>query len=221
MACSFQEKQINPLGQEVVQCLLPAGVCPIQVQQEGLDGKPLITCSQPHCVLVDWQVVMLEKLPTEEVGRFMTPDPVTAQPATPLKSLAQMMMDADLQQIFVVDEQRRPVGFVSRTDLLALLARIKTESSDRNGQTLVEERGGPMQARSVCYGADTTWHESNDWHHRLIERRAYARWRAKGCPGGTALQDWLEAEAEVALELRREANPYLCDSRGTVEIAPQ
>jgi len=37
--------------------------------------------------------------------------------------------------------------------------------------------------------------------HEMIARRAYNRWLARGCPTGTALQDWLGAEAEVEEEL--------------------
>jgi len=36
-----------------------------------------------------------------------------------------------------------------------------------------------------------------------IARRAYLNWQARGCPGGTDLQDWLEAEAELKKELRQ------------------
>jgi hypothetical protein len=33
--------------------------------------------------------------------------------------------------------------------------------------------------------------------HDAIARRAYLKWQARGCPSGTALQDWLEAESEL------------------------
>jgi hypothetical protein len=35
----------------------------------------------------------------------------------------------------------------------------------------------------------------------MIARRAYIKWQGRGCPAGTALQDWLEAEAELQAEL--------------------
>lgn len=34
-----------------------------------------------------------------------------------------------------------------------------------------------------------------------IARRAYLKWQSRGCPSGTSLQDWLEAEAELKAEL--------------------
>jgi CBS domain-containing protein len=122
ITCSFQTKHRTADGQEVTLCTLPPGVCPIQVKQEGPGGEKLVVCSQPHCVLVDWQVVDVEKLPTDEVRRFMTPDPVTAQPDTSIRVLARMMIDAHIHRVIVVDEARRPIGVVSSTDVLAALA---------------------------------------------------------------------------------------------------
>jgi CBS domain-containing protein len=122
ITCSFQAKHRTADGQEVTLCTLPPGVCPIQVKQEGAGGEKLIVCSQPHCVLVDWQVVDVEKLPTDEVQRFVTPDPVTAQPNTSIRVVARMMIDAHIHRIIVVDKGRRPIGVVSSTDVLAALA---------------------------------------------------------------------------------------------------
>jgi CBS domain containing-hemolysin-like protein len=122
ITCSFQAKHRTSDGKEVVLCTLPPGVCPIQVKQGGPQGEELIVCSQPHCVLVDWQVVDVEKLPTDEVRRFMTPDPVTARPTTSVRVLARMMIDAHIHRLIVVDEERRPVGVVSSTDLLGAMA---------------------------------------------------------------------------------------------------
>jgi len=122
ITCLFQEKHTTLDGKEVTRCTLPPGVCPIQLIQEGTEGERLVICSQPHCVLVDWQVVDVEKLPTEEVREFMTPDPVMAKPNTPLRVLARMMIDAHIHRIIIVDEEQRPIGIVSSTDLLATLA---------------------------------------------------------------------------------------------------
>ena len=47
--------------------------------------------------------------------------------------------------------------------------------------------------------------------HRLTEYRAYEKWKAKGCPNGTADQDWLEAEGElrrIAAEVPKPVCPY-------------
>jgi len=78
-------------------------------------------------VLVDWQVVDVEKLPTDEVRRFMTPDPVIVHPATSIRVLARMMIDAHIHRVIVVDEGRKPIGVISSTDLLAALAHTDTD----------------------------------------------------------------------------------------------
>jgi CBS domain-containing protein len=122
ITCTFQTKRRTSDGNEVTLCTLPPGVCPIQSRQEGPGREKLIVCSHPHCVLVDWQVVDVEKLPTDEVRRFMTPDPVMAEPATSIGVLAQMMIDAHIHRVIVVDAERRPIGVVSSTDVLAALA---------------------------------------------------------------------------------------------------
>jgi CBS domain-containing protein len=122
VSCSFQVKQKTPAGQDVTVCTLPPGVCPIQVKHVEQDGTSVMVCSQPNCVLADWQVVELEKLPNDPVSRYMTADPVTARPSTPIRVLAQMMIDARIHRVIVVDEVGKPVGIVSSTDALAALA---------------------------------------------------------------------------------------------------
>jgi CBS-domain-containing membrane protein len=74
-------------------------------------------------VLADWQMVELEKLPADEVRCHMTSDPVTASLATPIRTLARKMIDVHVHRVIVVDGDRKPIGVVSSTDLLAALAR--------------------------------------------------------------------------------------------------
>ncbi len=122
LACSFQVTHKTADGQEVTLCTMPPGVCPIQVKRKGPGGEELLVCSQPHCVLTDWQVVDVENLPTDEVRRFMTPDPVTARPDTSIRTLARHMIDAHIHRVIIVDEAQKPLGIVASTDLLAALA---------------------------------------------------------------------------------------------------
>ncbi len=117
-SCIFQLKHRGADGEETVLCTLPLDTCPLQ-RKEGENT----VCSSPHEVLTDWQVVNVEQLPTESVGRFMTPDPVTVAVDTPLPELAQKMVDAHVHRIIVVDRRNRPVGVVSSTDILAAVAR--------------------------------------------------------------------------------------------------
>lgn len=123
LSCSFQKPDLTCETGEKVLCTLPAGACPIQVLEQVLDGGGKVVCNQPHCVLVDWQNVELEKLPLDEVRQFMTSDPVMAAPETPLRELARMMIDAHIHRIVVANKRSEPLGIVSMTDLVAILAR--------------------------------------------------------------------------------------------------
>jgi CBS domain-containing protein len=125
--CTFQVKHFTSDGKEVILCTLPPDVCPIQVKERGPDGEGLLVCSQPHVVLTDWQFVDMDRLPTDEVQRFMTVDPVTAPPTTPLSTLAGIMVDAHIHRVIIIDEAERPIGIVSSTDLLAAIARSSGE----------------------------------------------------------------------------------------------
>jgi CBS domain-containing protein len=121
-ACPFQIKQKTLTGGELVSCALPPGVCPINVEQQGTDGTNVVVSSQPHCVLAEWQMVELEKLPTDAVKNFMTANPVTVGAHTPIRFLARQMIDAHIHRIIVVDEEQKPIGIVSSTDVLAAVA---------------------------------------------------------------------------------------------------
>jgi len=78
--------------------------------------SPVQTC------VSDWQVIDLEMVPKDEIRRHMSADVVTASPGTPITQLARNMIDAHIHRIIVVDEERRPVGIVSSTDILAAVA---------------------------------------------------------------------------------------------------
>jgi CBS-domain-containing membrane protein len=122
VTCSFQMKRRTADGRDVILCTLAPGVCPIQARQSGPKGEDMLVCREPRCVLVDWQIVEMVKLPNDEVRQFMTSDPVTVKPETPIRTLARMIIDAHIHRVIVVDNERRPIGIVSSTDLLAALA---------------------------------------------------------------------------------------------------
>jgi CBS domain-containing protein len=122
VSCQFQAEHWTHDGEQIMLCLLPPGVCPIQKRQTTAPGEESLICTQPHCVLADWQVVDLENLPDDEVRQFMSPDPVTVRPDTSIRTLARRMTEAHIHRIIVVSDEYRPVGIVSSTDLLAVLA---------------------------------------------------------------------------------------------------
>lgn len=80
-------------------------------------------CTFPDCVGSEWQIVDVAESIEGLVRDRMTPDPVMARPETPIGRLAKMMVDARIHRLIIVDEQRRPVGIVSTTDIVAAVAR--------------------------------------------------------------------------------------------------
>jgi CBS domain-containing protein len=120
ITCPFQAKHRRPDGSEVILCLLPPGVCPLQETRRN--GKELLVCREPRCVLCDWQIVEVEKLPTTSVGEYMTADAVTVPVTTCVRDLARRMIDAHIHRVIVVDDNQKPVGVVSSTDVLAAVA---------------------------------------------------------------------------------------------------
>ena len=62
-------------------------------------------------------------------------------------------------------------------------------------------RGAMSTGRRVTTSPVTTSPTRVALSHEAIARRAYRKWQARGCPSGTILQDWLEAEAELKAEL--------------------
>jgi CBS domain-containing protein len=120
-ACSYQERFTEPGGKEATRCILPAGTCPAQVEQEIPGGESVQLCLLPHCVFVDWQ--LLSELSDDDVSRHMTTDVVTASRETSITDLARMMVDAHIHRVIVVDDDSRPIGIITATDLLAAIAR--------------------------------------------------------------------------------------------------
>jgi CBS domain-containing protein len=70
-----------------------------------------------------WQISAVEGLPDDAVRNHMTGDPVTVAPAASIGEMAQMMVDAHIHRLIVIDRGGRPIGIVSTTDVLAAVAR--------------------------------------------------------------------------------------------------
>lgn len=86
-------------------------------------------CTSPDCVGSDWQIVDSVESVEGLVRDFMTPDPVTVRPETPMRELARMIVDAHVHRVIVVDDYFRPIGIVSTTDIVAAVARAEQVGS--------------------------------------------------------------------------------------------
>ncbi len=75
------------------------------------------------------EVVTIDNAPESEIHRYMTAQPVTVTPTTPIGELSQKMVDAHIHRVLVVGEQNRPCGVVTSTDVLAAVAREHQRAS--------------------------------------------------------------------------------------------
>jgi CBS domain-containing protein len=92
----------------------------VHVVEQG--AKAVRSCYSVPGVCSDWQVLITEPLPEERVCAYMTPNPVTAAASASMGELAQRMLEAHIHRVIVVDEQCRPIGVVSSTDILSAVA---------------------------------------------------------------------------------------------------
>jgi CBS domain-containing protein len=75
----------------------------------------------------EWQVPSGRTSSPDEVRSYMTHDPVTVEPGASVAHLARMMLDAHIHRVVVVDEEKRPIGIVSSTDILAAVAHVEAD----------------------------------------------------------------------------------------------
>jgi CBS domain-containing protein len=87
------------------------------------EEHPAAETRTSSCICTAWQMVEMDQLPTEEVCRHMTKDPVTTSPGANVVELAKAMINAHIHRVIVVDAKKRPVGIVSSTDIVAAVAR--------------------------------------------------------------------------------------------------
>jgi hypothetical protein len=121
VTCSFQAKYRAASGGEKTLCTLPSGACPVQSRMANTNGLRLVTCSEPNCVLVDWQVVGVEPLPADEPHHFVIVDPELGSSDPTLPDLSRRMIDSQILHAGVVDREMIPIGVVSRADLLTVV----------------------------------------------------------------------------------------------------
>jgi CBS-domain-containing membrane protein len=109
------------------------------VDQGSQPSKP----KQPDCFCSAWQIVNGDQLPEDVVGRYMTADPVTVSPGVLVGELAQMMVDAHIHRLIVLDRSSRPIGVVSSIDVLAAVARAAQAHSWNVENPLAGAHGVP------------------------------------------------------------------------------
>lgn len=80
-----------------------------------------------------------------DITSVMTPNPGCCQASTPLRDVAQMMIDHDCGMIPVVDEANKPIGAVTDRDIAI---RIVACGKDANGSTAGDAMTSPVKTIS-------------------------------------------------------------------------
>jgi CBS domain-containing protein len=86
----------------------------------------------PGCACSEWKIIDSDdwdSFSADSATHYMTADPVVVAPTTSLGELAETMVDAHIHRLIVVDAERRPIGIVSSTDVLAAVARVAREKT--------------------------------------------------------------------------------------------
>lgn len=109
---------------------------------KGLQGAR--TADDSVCA---WQIIETEDLPPETVHHHMTADPVMVGVEMTIGELARMMLDAHIHRVIVVDLEKRPIGIVSTTDLLAAIVRA---DAVRRSAARREPDGGARGSTETC-----------------------------------------------------------------------
>jgi CBS domain-containing protein len=112
LSCPYQVRGRLLTGEEAVICTLADGSCPFQAVQPTTGGRHTELCMRSRT----------EDSPFGTVPRYMTTDGVTVRPQTPLPDLIRKMINARIDCLVVTEEQERPVGTVSATDILAVIS---------------------------------------------------------------------------------------------------
>lgn len=120
---------------------LHAATAPTEAVSTTGEGNCPVEISLPHdypeSVFSEWQ--QDEEGPHDPVAAYMTADVVTAYRSTTLAELARMMVDAHIHRLIITDEQRRPVGVVTSTDILAALIAEKARAAMPRGGLSIPE----------------------------------------------------------------------------------
>lgn len=82
-----------------------------------------------------WQMFEADDLPANLVRSHMTANPVTVLPETTIGELVQKMVDAHIHRVIVVDEENKPLGIISSTDVLAAVANAASRKRQLESQT--------------------------------------------------------------------------------------
>jgi CBS domain-containing protein len=119
--CPYQVKGRLLTGGDAVICTRARDSCPLQELRPMTGGRHTAVCQLREGVVSEWQGVSGRENTGGVRGYMTAGSGVVAE--TPLSALARAVVDSRAPRLIVVDGRHRPIGTVSRLDVLAALAR--------------------------------------------------------------------------------------------------
>lgn len=133
LTCPYQVRGRLLTGGEAVICVLAHGNCPYQVEVPTIGGRHTDVCVRQGN----------EQSPFGTVPSYKKTDVVTIGHQAPLHEVEQRMVDTRVDRIVVIDELDRPIGIVSATDILNVIA--NSRDGDRGSSDSAEVGPTPVQ----------------------------------------------------------------------------
>jgi CBS-domain-containing membrane protein len=127
-ACPYQVRGRLLTGADAMICTRSPGSCPLQEMRPMTGGRHTAVCQLRGGLVSDWQQGSKD-VSACTVRRCMTADGGTVGAEAPLSALARAVVDAQAHRLIVLDEQHRPIGTVSRLEVLAALARCRADGA--------------------------------------------------------------------------------------------
>jgi CBS domain-containing protein len=118
--CPYQVRGRLLTGEDAVICTRIAGSCPLQKLLPMTGGRHTTVCQLRQGAGSDWPPVS-GGVPANAVRRYLTADVPTVGPEAPLSVLARTLIETHAHSLIVVDQEHRPLGIVTGTDVLAAL----------------------------------------------------------------------------------------------------
>lgn len=119
--CPYQRTGRLLTGNVESFCILSADNCRWQRMQPTTAGGHIALCTLPPGRWGDLQPPT-EGPPRSVVQRYMTSTIVTVPPEASLAEVARAMLEAHVHRVIVVDQQGRPIGIITGSDVLAVVA---------------------------------------------------------------------------------------------------
>ncbi|MUV86674.1 CBS domain-containing protein [Natronomonas sp. CBA1123] len=74
-----------------------------------------------------------------EVGHLMTAPVLTADPETPVEEIADGMLEKGIKSVVAVDDEGRPIGILTSTDFVRIVAEGTPKSTTTVGDHMTED----------------------------------------------------------------------------------